>query len=402
MKTLLPYISFLFIAACGNPPGKMENKDGSRQTADRSATFLQDRSFLNKHIAVLVLQKDSMRVLIAPAFQARVMTSSSGGDNGKSYGWINYALMDSGKYLPHINAYGGEERLWMGPEGGQFSVFFKKGQAFEFKNWQTPAIMDTAAYELVNSSPGLASFSKTFDLVNYSGTVFHVTAHREIKLLTAGEASGILGIPLKGVKWVGYQTTNSLVNKGREDWNFRTGVLSIWMLSMIKSSAGSTIIIPYRKGLGAWVNDAYFGKTPAGRLHKEDSVLFFKADSKYRSKIGLPPAIVRSLAGSYDAASNMLSIIQFDYKGDTAYVNSKWELQQSPYKGDVVNAYNDGPNETGGRLGSFYELETSSPAVALKKDQTLTHTQRIFHFEGAKEQLNNIAKQLLGADLDKL
>jgi hypothetical protein len=29
------------------------------------------------------------------------------------------------------------------------------------------------------------------------------------------------------------------------------------------------------------------------------------------------------------------------------YVNSKWGQQDDPYKGDVVNSYNDGPVEDG-------------------------------------------------------
>ena len=47
------------------------------------------------------------------------------------------------------------------------------------------------------------------------------------------------------------------------------------------------------------------------------------------------------------------------------YVNSKWEIQQQPYAGDVANSYNDGPPAPGAKpLGPFYELESSSPAAA--------------------------------------
>ena len=54
------------------------------------------------------------------------MTSSSDGENGLSYGWINHDLIGSGEIKKQINAVGGEERFWLGPEGGQFSIFFKK------------------------------------------------------------------------------------------------------------------------------------------------------------------------------------------------------------------------------------------------------------------------------------
>jgi len=38
------------------------------------------------------------------------------GAHGFSFGWINRELIASGKAMPHINPYGGEERLWLGPE----------------------------------------------------------------------------------------------------------------------------------------------------------------------------------------------------------------------------------------------------------------------------------------------
>ena len=75
------------------------------------------------------------------------MTSTAGGDAGLSFGWINRELIASGKLLPHMNAFGGEDRFWMGPEGGQFSIFFAKGAKFEFADWFTPAAYRHAAVQ---------------------------------------------------------------------------------------------------------------------------------------------------------------------------------------------------------------------------------------------------------------
>lgn len=404
MKQILFSLFTVIIIACND---SQKNLKGDIDTAgtvgvNYQETFGHDLNFLKEHKKLIVLQQDSMKVLIVPSYQARVMTSTSGGMNGLSYGWINYSLIDSGKYMPHINAYGGEERFWMGPEGGQFALFFKKGDSFDFKHWQTPAVMDTVTFDPVIKQSNTASFTKTFAIENYSGTQFHVTVNREIKLLDKNASENILGMHLPDVKWVGYQTTTSIKNIGNEDWTRDKGVLSVWMLSMMKSSEDNTVIIPFKKGGDSLINDGYFGKVPSERLKKQDSILLFTADAKYRSKIGIPPSIVKPIAGSYDALRNVLTIIHFDYKGDKDYVNSMWQQQQFPYKGDVINAYNDGPNETGSQLGSFYELETSSPAIALKKNQSLMHTQRVFHFEGDKLALNTIAKQLLGVQLENL
>jgi hypothetical protein len=78
------------------------------------------------------------------------MTSTADGGQGNSYGWINYGLIKSGEHQPHMNAFGGEERFWLSPEGGQFSIYFKKGKSFDFENWQTPAIIDTVSFAVTN------------------------------------------------------------------------------------------------------------------------------------------------------------------------------------------------------------------------------------------------------------
>lgn len=387
------------IISCKN---KGDAKLNNSPLGDSTETYMYDKDFLRKHIDIVELSEGGAKLLIAPKYQARVMTSSCQGDSGFSFGWINYAVIDSGKFMPHINAYGGEDRFWMGPEGGQYSIFFQKGDSFNLKHWQTPAIIDTVGFDLVKKQSNAASFTKSFEIQNYSGTKFQVKVNRDIELLTKKSIESILNISLNNVESVGYKSINSIQNIGNEDWSKSSGVLSIWLLSMMKASPQNTVIIPYIKGGKDEVNDSYFGKVPSNRLVKEDSVLFFKTDSKFRSKIGIPPSIVKPIAGSYDAVRNILTIMKVDFKGDTSYVNSMWEKQKYPYKGDVINAYNDGPNDAGTQLGSFYEMETSSPAVALRRNQLLVHTKHLFHFIGSLAELNKISQQLLKVDLNNL
>jgi hypothetical protein len=100
----------------------------------------------------------------------------------------------------------------------------------------------------------------------------------------------------------------------------------------------------------------------------------------------------------------VLTIVTFDLlEGATEYVNSMWELQKDPFVGDVVNSYNDGPPAPGAKpMGPFYELETSSPAAALAPGTSLTHVHRTFHFEGGAPELDALARQLLGAGLERI
>ena len=81
--------------------------------------------------------------------KARVFTEyRRSGDSGTSFGWINYGLLSSGEKKKQFNPVGGEERFWLGPEGGQYSIFFKKDDPFDFTHWQVPALIDTIAYQI--------------------------------------------------------------------------------------------------------------------------------------------------------------------------------------------------------------------------------------------------------------
>ena len=111
-------------------------------------SFDDDVAFLRQRLEVVVLGEGTgARVAVVPAWQGRVATSTIGGPGAPSYGWINRELAASGKLLPHMNAFGGEDRLWLGPEGGQYSIFFKQGDPFDLEHWQTPALVDSRALE---------------------------------------------------------------------------------------------------------------------------------------------------------------------------------------------------------------------------------------------------------------
>lgn len=374
-----------------------------------AATFQKDIEFLSSYVDTVVLQdaQGVPKVAVVPAYQGRVMTSSTEGLSGLSLGWLNYDHIASGEIVPHINVYGGEDRFWMGPEGGQFSIFFKGEDPFDLTHWQTPACIDTEPFDLAERAPDRLLFTKGFDLVNYSGTRLQGYVEREVALVASSDAAGILETTIpEAVHFVGYHTKNTIRNTGTEAWTRDGGLLSIWILGMFNPSDATTVVIPYVEGseqeLGPVVNDTYFGKVPADRLIKKDGVIFFSGDGTFRSKIGLSPRRAKPVCGSYDALNKVLTIVHYNQpEGVEAYVNSMWEFQDQPYAGDVINSYNDGPPEPGKKpLGPFYELETSSAAAELGPGERLTHIHRTFHFTGKREGLDAIARSVLGVGLD--
>ncbi len=376
-----------------------------------AASFADDLAFLKKHVEVVTLsdRAGKAQVAVVPAWQGRIMTSTATGPAGLSYGWINRELIASGQLLPHINVFGGEDRFWMGPEGGQFSIFFAKGVPFDLEHWQTPAVIDSEPFTMTAKGRDKASFRRACELTNYSGTVFKVQVDRQVRLLTPAAAWRALDLkPAAGVELVAVESINKITNKGKNPWTKETGMLSIWILGMFNPSPATTIVVPIRPGpeseLGKPVNADYFGRVPADRLVVKDQVAYFSGDGQYRSKIGVNPRRARPLLGSFDAANNLLTLAQYTLPGGTAeYVNSMWEIQKDPFSGDAANSYNDGPPAPGKKpLGPFYEIESSSPAAALAPGKSLTHVHRTVHLTGPKAELDAIAKAKLGVGLSEI
>lgn len=374
----------------------------------QAGSFGEDVSFLKQYTDVIVLsdRAGQAKLAVVPAWQGRVMTSTAAGDAGRSFGWINRELISSRKLQPHINVFGGEDRFWMGPEGGQFSIFFAPGAKFELSDWYTPAPIDTMPYRVVSQSRTRARFAAEFNLTNYSGTRFAVGVDRTVRLLDTATGWKRLGLkPLAGTSLVGFETDNRITNVGKNAWKKETGLLSIWILGMFNPSPATTVVVPIKAGpdseLGPKVTSDYFGTIPPDRLVVKENVIYFKGDGQYRSKIGISPKRSKAVLGSYDAAAQVLTIVQFSQPaGVTDYVNSLWKLQDNPYAGDAANSYNDGPPAPGAKpLGPFYELESSSPAAALAPGRSLSHVHRTIHVMGPESALDQVARAALGVGL---
>jgi hypothetical protein len=277
-----------------------------------------------------------------------------------------------------------------------------------FDDWQTPAGLDTESWEKISASTDKVSMQKSMQLQNYSGTEFDVLLKRDVKLLASEDLLTNLGIkPDSSVKWVGFETSNTLTNAGKKPWTKESGTLSIWILSMLNPIDNGAVVIPYREGdiktVGPVATTNYFGEIPADRIQMKEGILYFKVDGKHRSKLGLTYNRATSFAGSYDIDNKTLTILQLTLpEKEKEYINQLWEVQKEPFKGDAINSYNDGPLDGGGQIGPFYELESSSPAAFLAPGESINHIQRMYHFVGTEEQLNVFSNKILGVSIEQV
>ncbi len=167
----------------------------------KMGTYGYDVAYFAKHgIGIVELVDGQSKVMVIPAWQGRIQTSTTDGNEGTSYGWTNYRFIDAGKVSPQFNPFGGEERFWIGPEGGPFSWYFRKGDEQVYENWKVPSYIDTDAYDVVEQTPAKVVLAKEFDAVNASDNAFRIGVTRTVSLVGADELKGLLGVDIQKLK----------------------------------------------------------------------------------------------------------------------------------------------------------------------------------------------------------
>ena len=379
-------------------------------------TFGEDLEFLKQHLETIVLRNtEGAAIVVVPEYQGRTMISTNGGDQGSSYGFVNYDAVESDVVDPKINLYGGEDRLWVSPEGGQNSIFFEPGVEMSFDNWRTPAELDSEAFVVQTQTENSISMTKDALFTNWSGTKFNVQIERSVVLLDSATAGQKLGADFSKVKLVAHESHNTLINRGTTAWAPETGLIGLWMICMSKPGAKVTLFVPFNSSSEESLTDAdivtanYFSELDETRLKidRDSNMVYFLGDGQLRSKLGINFERVTNIMGSWDEERQVLSIVNFNLPDSTpanGYNNNLWEIQDAPYAGDVINCYNDGINDSGSGMaeGGFYEMETISPALALSPGEGYTHIQRTLRMEGDRAELSAVAESLFGVGLDHI
>ncbi len=366
--------------------------------------FGEDLGFCSKHTEVVLLRDGPRQVALAASYQARVLTSTLAGPGGFSHGWINQNYIAQGTLHPKFNPYGGEDRLWLSPEAGQFGFHFDPGVPFELPNARVLTAVDREPFDLLERGDREALFGKTAELVNWSGTRFQLRIRRKIALINLERIWKTLDVSDDGLQAVAFESENELENAGREPWRKETGLLGAWVLGMYPASPRSTVVIPTHPGppgSGASRAASYFGEIQGDRLHSLPAGAFFKADGLFRSKIGVHPRYAGEWLGCWDAQESVLTLVRYSRPpGAALYADGQWKIQERPYDGDVVSSYNDGPPEPGANsYGPYFELETMSPVRELVPGDSLRHLHQTFHLMGDRSALDRASRKTLGVGL---
>lgn len=347
------------------------------------------------------------QVLVCPSLAGRVMGTSYTNDQGEFGGFINTKAFKEDMKDSWDN-WGGEERYWLCPEGGQFGLMFQ-GKENSFDNYTVQAGINNSKYTVVDISDlgNSLSMKCQFDLHNATGTRFQVESLRRI---TALDACPYLTGMIAEINFVGFQSESTITNVGANAWSKQTGALAHWHLGQFLPGERVIVIIPFNQGIFSDppIREDYFvqfclnGKMPANRYWLKNGFALFKADGKCRTKIGQNRSRATGLLASYNLDSDEIIMMDYDYYPGLEYASSYWYEQPEPYNGDCISFSAEGPISPKEPNGRCYELEAMSPAMFLSPGQSFTFRTRVFHIRGPRLLIAGICHQHLGPEISML
>ena len=399
MKQFKIFILVTIIIGCKKNPENRANLENSfKLTSTYESVFHSIKS--KTKVIELTSGDGKSRLLITPELNGKILTSTYNNLSGDSNGWIHLKEL----YNDTINAesIGGEERIWLGPLGGQHSFYYQQIKPLNEDNWSVPYDIGKKGFKVISFDETNIHLQKELAITNFIGTHFSLELFRDIKILNASEIKNNLFFDLdNSINFVGYETSHRLINKGKESWYKDSGLVSLWSAGMFEGTDETVVIVPLLETshLGAIYN--YMGALDSARVKIiQGHTLLFKADGKYRSKIGIPKNLAPSTYGCYAKDKKRLTIVQYKQTKDSLYSNSYVTVQESPYKGEAIPIYNNGTMDySPTKTTSFFELESTSAMKVLKPLDTLKHWHRVYHFSGTEKQLNQISEKILKINL---
>jgi hypothetical protein len=356
---------------------------------------------------ILKGQNTARQVLVCPELAGRVMGTTCSGPTGVFGGFIDAKAFKDG--ITDIwDNWGGEERYWLCPEGGQYGLMFG-GKKSCFENYTVQDGFNNQPFKTLEVSKLGNSITMRSRMVlkNGVGTIFHVEITRRITLLDACPYS--LGQGDK-VDFTGFQSESRLTNVGDKPMTRETGVLAHWHLGQFPVDEHIIAVIPYRPGhySDPPVREDYFkdfvvgGAMPANRYRILPASVLFKADGKVRTKIGQNRSRAMGLLASYNLATDEIVLLDYDFYPNHEYAASYWYELADPYDGDCISFSAEGPDQEGGSRGRCYELEAMSPALFLHPGESFDWRTRTLHMTGPRVVMAGILRRNLSTEISSL
>jgi hypothetical protein len=395
MRIWMPAIATSALAA-----GAAAGQEPGSPPAGLEPNLLSDVKFLGEKADALVLRAEGGGpVVVSPKLTARVMTSAFSEDE-PGFGLVAREVVAAPPVARGFNNYGGEDRLWLAPEGGPYGLYFDAGAKQELANWYVPLAMDGGPRTLVAKDAASAAFRDRISLTNVKRVKLELSIERRVEALPRAEVERLIGSSLgEKLRLVAFRTTNAVKNESATPLP-DDALVAAWILGQLKPSDRTTVLLPFRGSADAVKKD-YFGIVPDERLKvalvpgTDGGVARFKADSRLRSKIGVSAAGALGWLGAWDAERGVLTLVNHTLPSHGAIVPDCNWIDPNPRakSGDVATSYNHGDEPR------FFELESIGPAMPTRPGGAVTHVHTTIHLAGDPAVLAALARRLLRAEL---
>lgn len=340
---------------------------------------------------------DGTRLLVAPALAGRVLTSVF--RDGTEAAWLDRRAIAAGYGTPaRFHNFGGQDRIWLGPEGGPFGYFFAPGAKCEPDAWRAPRLIDRGSWRLLTRDRLGARMRLEGTIVDASGGRMRVRIVRDVRALGRADVEERLGARLpRSVESAGSESSQVLTRLSAAPLPPRPALPQLWVLGQFPCGPRAVVFAPLRAGARSAVKpfeDRYFGPPGPRRIlytagDGGPPCVLFRADGRLRSKFGVPVRHSSGIAGAFDPQRELLTIVRFDVHPAAPYGSFLWSPRARELRGgDVFQSYNSGD-------GTCFELESVAPASPEAGSKARAHRHATLFLRGNPRVLRNFLRERL-------
>ena len=303
------------------------------------------------------------RVAVCPEWNGRVMSSTNGGLEGDSFGFIGVQAIETGC----VEDFGGEDQWTLSPLIYSFDI---------------ESIKDNKTI-----------LQRSLRMADANGVPVELHLTRTMTLLSRNQAGAMFDSAIADVleqsevSVVGFHSENTVRTQERAYVGSRKR-------GMFHASPHSAVIVPASPASFTQepfsVDIDYLGGAPHGRVWHLPDTLLIRADGQKRCQVTMPFSTAPPIFGAVELRSGTLTLWTF-------------ELPDDPEEGDAVRIYNPG-HLHGDELdwAAYYEMNCFAAARELQPEQPLTFCQCTLHINADNALLDGLIQEIFGISLEQI
>jgi hypothetical protein len=310
------------------------------------------------------------RVAICPEWNGRVLTSTNGGLEGDSFGYVNVQAIETDR----CEDLGGENLGTFSPLRYSYSVeSIKKHRAL---------------------------LERTHRMADSNGVSVEFHHTREISLLSPFQAGEIFAdaVPEGAAAVMEILERSDVVSVG---FCVECAVraqekahLAGRQRGMFNASPHTAVIVsapPVFSPEPFSADVDYLGGAPHGRIRHLDEALLIKADGQGRCQVTMPFANAPPVFGAIERKSGTLTLWSFDLPDDY------------PGTDDMIRIYNPGRSQGGeSDWATYYEMNFFSAVREVSPEHPLEHVQSTLHINADNAILDELIQKIFGLSLESI